>query len=343
MSAKSKLQDFCRAMRRVSGEGRKPHLLLGNGFSRACRNDIFAYGALFDRADFKKCTPSARKAFEALGTTDFEVVMRALRHTAALLEIYREGDEETRKRLLADAAALREVLVHAIADSHPAQPGEITPESYGRCRTFLAQFKDVYTLNYDLLLYWAIMQEELEPPLRFDDGFRTPEDGAAEYVTWEVEKTDTQNVFYLHGALHVFDAGHEIQKYTWVNTGVRLIDQVRDALGNGLYPLFVAEGESNRKLERIKHSDFLGRAYRSFAKIGGSLVVFGHSLAQNDDHVLRRIARGKVSRLMVGVHGDPEKPGNRKLMRRANALAADRPAARPLQVEFFDSRTAEVW
>ena len=31
----------------------KVHVLLGNGFSRACREDIFAYGSLFERA--KSC------------------------------------------------------------------------------------------------------------------------------------------------------------------------------------------------------------------------------------------------------------------------------------------------
>lgn len=269
--------------------------------------------------------------------------MRALRNAVTILQLYGSGDADTQKRLQADATALREVLVHAIADSHPALPAEIAPESYARCRTFLSGFSDVYTLNYDLLLYWAIMQEEVEPVLRFDDGFRTPEEGAAEYVTWEVEKTDRQNVFYLHGALHLFDAGHEVQKYTWVNTGVRLIEQVRGALSQGLYPLFVAEGESDRKLERIKHSDFLGRAYRSFAKIGGALVAFGLSFAENDDHILRRIARGKVATLLVGIHGDPETDKNKKLIRRAEGLAAGRRTAQPLRVEFFDSASAQVW
>jgi hypothetical protein len=338
-----KLPNFDRAMRRIE-QGKKPHLLLGNGFSRACRDDIFAYGALFDRADFKKCSPKARRAFEVLNTTDFEVVMRALRHTAALLELYaREADPALRKQLLGDAKALREVLVRAIADSHPAQPADISPDSYVRCRKFLARFGDVYTLNYDLLLYWAIMQEQLAPELRFDDGFRTPDGGVEEYVTWEVEKTDKQNIFYLHGALHVFDAGHVVQKYTWINTGIRLIDQVRDALKRGLYPLFVAEGESEKKLDRIKHSDFLARAYRSFAKIGGTLVILGHSFADNDAHILQRIARGKVAKLLVGVHGDPESAANRRLMRRARDLALGRLERRPLSVEFFDSTTAEVW
>jgi hypothetical protein len=344
MAVARRLQDFDRAMRRVSQAGKKPHLLLGNGFSRACRDDIFAYGALFERADFKKCSKKARQAFEALKTSDFEVVMRALRDTATLLQLY-GGDvhERLRTRLLEDAEALREVLVHAIADSHPSQPGDISPESYGRCRAFLERFADVYTLNYDLLLYWAIMQEELLPEVSLDDGFRTPDAGPSEYVTWEVEKTDKQSVFYLHGALHIFDAGHEVQKYTWVNTGIRLIDQIRSALEQGLYPLFVAEGDSARKLARIKHSDFLARSYRSFAKIAGTLVVFGHSFADNDAHILQRIRRGRIAQLLVGVHGDPESTANKRLIREAKGLANGRPDKHPLMVEFFDSASVEVW
>jgi len=330
-------------MRQFENDGKKPHLLLGNGFSRACRNDIFAYAALFEQAEFKDCSAHARKAFGALNTTDFEVVMRALRNTATVMKLYELGDKAIRKRLRGDADALREVLVHAIADSHPEYPGEIPEASYRRCRSFLSRFRSIYTLNYDLLLYWAIMQTEIDPALEFDDGFRTPDEGATEYVTWDVEKTDRQNVFYLHGALHIFDAGHEVQKYTWVNTGVRLIDQVRQAFETDKYPLFVAEGESRQKLARIKHSGFLDRAYRSFAHIGGPLVVFGHSFASNDDHILRCIARGKTTGLLVGVHGDPERPRNKLLMRRAQELAGQRSANRSLRVQFFDSESVEVW
>ena len=64
-----------------------------------------------------------------------------------------------------------------------------------------------------------------------DDGFRKPPyDYKVDYVTWDPGQSHDRNVWYLHGALHVFDTGIEIQKYTWVNTGIRLIEQVRDAL-----------------------------------------------------------------------------------------------------------------
>jgi hypothetical protein len=191
--------------------------------------------------------------------------MRALRLIAQVIPLYRD-DPDLVRTLTADADGLREVLVQAIAQNHPDGPFDITDEQYGACRRFLANFNITYTLNYDLLLYWAIMHTELEPAMRSDDGFRTPEDAAADYVTWEVENT-RQNIFYLHGALHVFDADYELKKYTWINTGIRLIEQIRTALRENLYPLIVAEGESQEKIARIMHSMYLSRGYRSFAKI----------------------------------------------------------------------------
>jgi len=32
------------------------------------------------------------------------------------------------------------------------------------------------------------------------------------YVVWYPERSNQQNVYYLHGALHLFDAGAEIKK-----------------------------------------------------------------------------------------------------------------------------------
>ena len=51
--------------------------MLGNGFSRALRDDIFSYQALFDQADFANLSAQAKQAFADLHTTDFEAVMRA--------------------------------------------------------------------------------------------------------------------------------------------------------------------------------------------------------------------------------------------------------------------------
>src|SRR5690606_683230 len=141
-----------------------------------------------------------------------------------------------------------------------------------------------------------------------------------------------QNMYFLHGALHVFDTGTEIQKYTWVNTGVRLVDQIRDALSKDFFPLFVSEGTSDEKLERIRHNDYLAKAYRSFSEITGALFIYGHSLAENDEHYLKRIEKGKVSCVYVGIYGDPNEDSNKQIISRANKLISGRAPSRPLQV-----------
>jgi hypothetical protein len=335
------LATFADALAQIPA-GRQPHLLLGNGFSRACLDDVFAYDALFDRADFKNLSPRARAAFTALGTTDFEIVMRALWDAAKLMSVYAPKEPDVVEQFVKDAEGLRDVLVHAIADNHPSHPGEITAGRYATCRKFLSHFNKIYTLNYDLLLYWALMNTELGPQITCDDGFRTPEDGAQEYVTWESGRHG-QNIYFLHGALHVFDSQVEVQKYTWTNTGVRLIEQIRNALNNDLYPIFVAEGESAQKYERIRHNDFLTKAYRSFQEIGGTLFVYGHSMAPNDDHIIRCIGKGKLAQLFIGLYGDPSSAGNQQIGRKAEYLQDMRPKTRPLDIEYFDAQSAAVW
>jgi len=337
------IRPFADVQDRLARDGTQAHLLVGNGFSRALRNDIFSYDALFNRADFGRLPDTARAAFTAIGTTDFEFVMRTLRSAASLLEVYLPNDLALRQQLLADANALRELLAATIAANHPEGPFEIDDEAYAACRKFLGPFRNIYTLNYDLLLYWTLMHDESEPHVKCDDGFRTPQDGEAEYVTWEVEQSDAQNIHYLHGALHVFDAKTTIQKFTWSNTGTRLIEQIRAALAQDKYPLIVAEGESERKLERILHSNYLSRSYRSFSKIAGSLVVFGHSMHPNDEHIIHLIDSGKTRLIFVGLHGDPGSAVNQRIVARMNIAQATRPSRRPLDVYFFDSATATVW
>ena len=77
------------------------HLLLGNGFSIALFPDRFRYGALLDEADFSGL-PEARKAFDLLGTTDFEVVVEALKRAVELLPLY-SSDKDATKKMAAHA------------------------------------------------------------------------------------------------------------------------------------------------------------------------------------------------------------------------------------------------
>lgn len=352
---------FQQALAKAGPYGKR-HLLLRNGFSIACKPDIFAYGSLFEEAR-KTMSKEVAAIFDAMGTQDFEEVIRALQNASTIVGVYRPKFTQTRKLLHTDADKLKADLIQAVAGRHPARPNDISDERYAACRTFLSNFVGngagckIYTMNYDLLLYWTLMHEEEDAlvsiPLDHDDGFRKDaSDYDAPYVEWQGERAaHGQNIHYLHGALHLFDAGHQLQKYTWVNTGKALVDQANEALKKDFFPLFVAEGDSKSKLTKIQHSAYLHHNFKSFAGVcqtkaqnGSTLFVFGHSFAPNDAHVLDQIGTGKISHLFVSLFGDPDSKGNRMIRAGVGRIAALRPDAFPaLKVDFFDAATAKVW
>ena len=222
----------------------KRHLLLGNGFSIACQPRIFTYGSLFEQANFSEA-PRLKDAFNAIGSTDFEHVIKMLEKVSHLVPVYfdeKEDVTEAANQMIEDSNKLKDILIQTIANNHPNIPNEIEDEQFWSCRRFLANFlgetnKDgrVYTLNYDLLLYWVLMHEDIgnnEPVnLTTNDGFGRDENTDLEYVKWMGESNArNQRVHYLHGALHLFDDGIDLHKFTWVNTGKPLLEQVREAM-----------------------------------------------------------------------------------------------------------------
>ena len=105
----------------------------------------------------------------------------------------------------------------------------------------------------------------------------------------------------------------------------------------------MAEGESKQKLDKIQHSGYLSRAFRSFANVGGDLFIFGHSMAHNDDHILNLITKNKIRHVFVSVHGNPSKVTNKFIQTKIEKLAVRRPKMRPLEIDYFDAATAKVW
>jgi hypothetical protein len=72
-----KLLSFADALKASEQYGKR-HLILGNGFSIACKPDIFAYGSLFEEAK-KTMSKELAALFAAMGTQDFEVACTRFR------------------------------------------------------------------------------------------------------------------------------------------------------------------------------------------------------------------------------------------------------------------------
>lgn len=343
------MEGFEQALHWASDGGTgKVALLLGNGFSMAYDSDRFSYGALATLAENKNLLPAiALRVMESSGSRDFEALMRDMEAAATTLEAmdpvaFHGAIQEIRNAIF----GVREALAQSVAGLHPDRPFDVPTPCYRSTRAFLDRFHDIYTVSYDLLLYWSLMQEVGDGGRAADDGFRDSRIEGDDTVLWNVYNPHSQSVHYLHGALHLYGGLDGLRKITYSRTGDALIDQIRFQLAAGRYPLFVAEGESKEKLARITASAYLSKALRSLSARGSGLVIYGHSLDHNDDHVFEAIVRSKIRRVAVSIYGDVDSPSNREIRHRATEIVArrsDRNSRVPLDLKFFDASSVGLW
>ncbi|MFW1060680.1 DUF4917 family protein [Vibrio parahaemolyticus] len=314
-------------------EGVTPSILLGNGFSQSWDTEIFRYDYLLDRANFGERDEEIKEIFRRFETSDFEQIMKNLIAAEVVGEAY-GIDEDTLEQIRDDQEKLKESLIDVISRSHPLSPSEVTNVQFRAVRAFLREFQNIFTLNYDILLYWAINKTNREIDshryLNKTDGFDSN--------YWSQDRS--QNLFFVHGGLHLYDTGTDIKKHVYYrDERVGIVDQVQENLDAGRFPLFVSEPTHEKKLQKIEHNPYLNRCYQSLKSLDGVLYIHGHSMDDNDMHIFQQIKKSRVSKVYVGIFGDPNNDRNTRA--RANALAfLQRPG---LELEFYDSATAPVW
>lgn len=334
-----------------------PKILLGNGFSISYNKDIFSYKALLDVAEKKiESLPNAYQLFKSQESKDFEKVIRKLEITAETLKITDFDNNKTKiKELLLEADRVKNILAESIASLHLDRPYEIKDKQYHSCRNFLRQYSTYYTTNYDYLFYWSCMQdiEETETPLTHNDGFYSRQDDD-EYVVWDRLSHHSQNVFYLHGALHLFKDSEtgEVRKNTYVRSESKeaLIEQTRKLLDKKTYPLVVAEGSADAKLLRVNESAYLHTGHRSLANQTGSMLIYGLSLSDNDKHIGEAIADSNIKRVAISIFGNFEDKNNQaiisaaeKIVSKRNEILQKTQKRNKLEIEYFDASSVRIW
>lgn len=328
------------------GNGTK-HLLLGNGFSIAC-DPIFHYGKLYDAAVDAGLSQRAQSVFERLGTNNFEGAMRLLDDAHWVAHTYGLLAQDDRL-ILQDVEIVKRTLVTAVAGSHLAHTGLVSGEKKAAALSFLAPYKHIFTTNYDLLTYWVNLAAPGGPI--WQDGFRSSdEDPQAPYVVFSQILGERKGLFHIHGGLHLYVVDGELRKHCWSRTGVPLTELIRAGLDEGNYPLFVAEGASQQKLEQIQRSGYLWYCFNKIAKIESPLVVFGHALGESDQHIVDVIVESKCPHVAIGLFRDPRSAVNQaiyhsalRMQVRRKELVEARRSRSELQVAFFDSESAAAW
>lgn len=274
------------------------HLLFGNGFSMAYDPKIFSYNALYDFVRSLE-DPNLIRVFEVIKSKNFEEIMRQLDQFivfAIAFGIPKNIIEDLEKSRL----KLQDSLIDAVSSLHPDHVFEVEETKSKMCFAFLMKFLEnngkIFSTNYDLLSYWVLMRNEAKIAI---DGFGkellNPDEiafgGEPEFsdLEWGINKA-SQNIFYLHGSLPLFDTGITIIKEIYKNKKY-LLENIKDRMSKKEYPIFVTSGNGNDKLSQITHNQYLTNSYNNLCEICGSLVVFGFNFGIYDKHIIEGINR----------------------------------------------------
>ncbi len=348
--SEGKLLTYQEVIAHLNSKKRVKHLLLGNGFSMSYDRSIFSYNALSKFID-KLEDETLKKLFKIINTNNFELLMRQLDAFAEIAAVF-NVDHQVIETIHQASTALKNGLIDAIQELHPEHVYKIPEEKSKACSAFLSEFLNggnVFTANYDLLMYWVLMRNETKNAI---DGFGKDAEETDEFVPYEDrnyselrwgKNKHNQNIHYLHGALPLFDTGIEIEKETYTNDNY-LLDNIKKRLAQKEYPIFITAGNSHDKLENILHNRYLAFCYDRLCSIEGSLITFGFNFGEYDEHIIEAINKaakftknsGRKSALLsiyIGVYSEQDKEHIMSIKQKFKCQ----------KVELFDAKTVAVW
>lgn len=306
-------------------------LLLGNGASMAIHT-AFGYKSLYEAAQENgHLTPDVARVFEAFKVHDFELVLRRLWHAKVVNEALGIHGGRVEQAYL----QVRNSLISTVRDvhiTHDEAVPHLTP-----IYEFMQNFKTVVSLNYDLIVYWAAMHSQDKIGNWFKDCFMRGEfDEDWESKRAPYRAAGTTLFFYPHGNLALARGLDDIE-FKIAKNGQDLLTRVLDVWqkGEGV-PLFVCEGTSDYKVKAIAGSSYLQRVAREvMPKIGESLVIYGWGIADQEAHILQRLARANCKRVAVSVYKK-----NAEFIHHAEEKLR---IAGVAEILFFDSQSPGCW
>jgi hypothetical protein len=144
----------------------------------------------------------------------------------------------------------------------------------------------------------SLLEEEKKYKLQntVDDGSRQLSlfGGEKAYV-FDIESA-TQNLFFLHGAFHIYKDGKSVRKIT--QTDKALYERVEDILNNDELDLVCIFQTENKIVEIVKNP-YLTKCLNKLNTLSGTMVIIGSSLDDNDNHVFDAIAKSNIETLYI--------------------------------------------
>ena len=305
----------------IKGDFKKSSILLGNGFSINF-SDTLIYKNLYDFF-ITKSSNESKKLFEAFDTRNFEKVLESIevaKTVCATLNIDTTAFENFKKEV-------REGLIDSINTIHP-RPISVDYDLVSTIAKQFTDFNQIFTTNYDLFLYYIVLKTR-----RFGDHFFNKH--SAKYMYYaEPDQMNSNHIYFLHGALFLFETGITTLKILRPQDGW-LLNRITDEIAQNNYPLFISEGKSEAKLKSIQSNRYLTFALNQFQKCSDkNLVIYGHSLSEQDEHLVKIIDKS-FEKIAISIR--PQKLATiGELKAEKNRLSS---YFKKAKFEFYDSST----
>ncbi len=307
-------------------------IVLGNGSSIAISSK-FSYDSLFDEAKRKGfISSSVQRVFDKFDVTDFELVLRRLwqaKQVNDALGIEHGLVEDSYKQV-------RSALIETIRATHATY--EDAEPHLEHIYKFLKQFKTVISLNYDLIVYWAAMYGNRELGRWFKDCF-VSNVFSSDWDTYrEPYGADGATLyFYPHGNLvlkrHGFSSAKKIKAGNETSLLASILSKWEE---QDLAPVFVCEGTKDLKENSIASCDYLERVYYEvMPSLESTLVIYGWGIWEQDEHLLKQVAKAKPTKVAVSVYQN-----NQTYIGRVRKHLVDIGVE---DIVFFDSESSGVW
>jgi len=234
-------------------------LVLGNGASIAF-DQRFSYGSLRETAqETDLISENVNKVFAHLETDDFEFVLRMLWHASMINQALDIPDSRTTEAY----ESVREALIKVVGAIHVSYE-DVVIDRLPAAAGFMSRFSTVASLNYDLLVYWALMHDNADGTIRFKDCFVNGRFDSDCYRFREPlgENPTPTLIFYPHGNLALAADVHGVETKLQATDNANLLATIFAQWRSGdMAPVFVSEGLPQQKMASIRRSPYLSTVY----------------------------------------------------------------------------------
>ncbi len=308
-------------------------LLVGNGFSRRF-DENYNYTSLME-----KCSDDEiKKLSESFKTNNFEFLMNNLQIAQKALDTFGEKINNDELFFTNKYLHAREIFIKTINSTVEFSRNKLRSK-LSNIGKFLLGFDCVFTLNYDPIIYWALM--DVSPPSSinhkpFGDWFYYSNESRLIEFDYNREvfrkccnsERDLTLLYYLHGSLFLVynnnitrkTSGDEFidnnDEYSYIRMTEVSKQIVEDSTNDYKY-LIVSEGTHKEKKQLIDKNDYLNFCLENLSSISNiysinkdepntvDLCILGFSANEEaDKHIIDALSKNNNTRFTLCVYKD---------------------------------------